>query len=111
MTRIKRLLDNGYLKERVADVMGGLGSGLTWATAYFFEEWEGFWFWLLMCIGVILGYTAAYGGLARKMGIPPPFTNDPLGWRKAKDTYKSEDDTVKASPQGIFGKLARWFKR
>ncbi|CAN7763500.1 hypothetical protein LJR084_007278 [Variovorax sp. LjRoot84] len=33
---------------------------------------------------------AGYSGQAYALGLPPPFTNDPLGWRKAKATYKDQ---------------------
>jgi hypothetical protein len=45
----------------------------------------------LGCIAI-----AGYSGQAYALGLPPPFTNDPLGWRKAKATYEkqsvAEDD-------------------
>ena len=29
---------------------------------------------------------------ARALELQPPFTNDPLGWRKAKESYKTQED-------------------
>ena len=73
--------------------MGVLGIAIIWGAAYLFEEWSGLWFWIFMCIGAIVGYFGAYGGLAKKFGLSP-LTKDPLGWRKAKETYKIQDDEV-----------------
>lgn len=82
---------DGHITKRGSDVLGCTGVAIIWACAYFFDEWEGFWFWTLSLIGGLLGYTAAYGGLAKKFGFQAPFTNDPLGWRKAKQSYQTED--------------------
>jgi len=30
-------------------------------------------------------------GRASALNLPTPFTNDPLGWRKAKNTYQAKD--------------------
>jgi len=85
-----KIFENGHITERGCDVLGLTGIGVIWATAYFFESWSGFWFWALMLVGGALSYAAAYGGLAKKFGFQAPFTNDPLGWRKAKQSYKAE---------------------
>jgi len=51
--------------------------------------------WLILSISgvVILIFGMAYG--AQALGLKP-FTNDPLGWRRAKETYK-EGDKAKSS--------------
>lgn len=90
MKLIKSLLDKGHLTSRGADALGFTGVAIIWATAYFFEEWTGFWFWALALLGGALGYVGAYGGLAKTFGFPAPFTNDPLGWRKAKKSYEQD---------------------
>ena len=47
-------------------------------------------------VGVSLGLAlAAVGGLsgrASAIGLPPPFTNDPLSWRAAKKSYDQAPD-------------------
>lgn len=68
-----------------------MGALIIFATAHFFDEWLGFWFWFLPLPGGAMAYLGGYGGLSRKMGMQPPFTNDPLGWRQAKSTYTPED--------------------
>jgi hypothetical protein len=92
---VKNLLDSfvedGNLKEKVMDLMGIAGIAIIWGTAYFFEKWEGFLFWTLMLTGGALGYLSSYGGLAKKFGYKP-FTNDPLGWRTAKESYKENEE-------------------
>lgn len=87
-----KILVNGHLTQRAADVLGAIGVLILFATAYFFEEWSGFWFWLFALVGGALGYVGAYGGLAKKFGLEAPFTNDPLGWREAKKSYKAESE-------------------
>ncbi len=84
------LLKDGNLKEKVMNWMDLVGLALIWGGAYFFEKWEGFLFWMVMLTGGALAYTSSYGGLAKKFGYKP-FTNDPLGWRKAKESYLKKD--------------------
>ena len=54
---------------------------------------------LLFGIGLPISLIGSYEAKAKQFGFPAPFTNDPLGWRKAKKTYKtdaaSEDVTKK----------------
>ena len=87
---------DGHLSQRGSDILGLIGVVVIFAIAYFFEDWSGFWFWFLALCGGFLGYVGAYGGLARKFGFQAPFTNDPLGWRKAKKSYKTDDAPTKA---------------
>lgn len=44
-------------------------------------------------VGLGISVLGGFSGRARALGLPPPFTNDPLGWRKAKRTYESPDDS------------------
>lgn len=45
-------------------------------------------------IGLSFGWALAavggFSGRSHALGLPPPFTNGPLGWRKAKQSYKTE---------------------
>ena len=95
-----RFFIDGHLSQQGADILGIIGISIIFSIAYFFDEWSGFWFWTLALIGGVLGYLGAYGGLARKFGFPAPFTNDPLGWRKAKKSYETKEDSGKASKKG-----------
>lgn len=90
MKLISFFLKDGHLTSRGADSLGVAGVLIIWGAAYFFDEWSGLWFWTLAILGGALGYLGAYGGLARKFGFSAPFTNDPLGWRKAKKSYKTD---------------------
>jgi hypothetical protein len=49
-------------------------------------------FWKLLGVSIGLGIMGigAYSARASALGLPPPFTNDPLGWRKAKKSYQDE---------------------
>lgn len=52
-------------------------------------------FWLAIPIAVaafLAGAVLMFEGRATALGLKP-FTNDPLGWRKAKQSYKSEPAT------------------
>lgn len=91
MKLFRFLVDKGHMTRRGADALGLIGVGIIWGTAYFFEEWSGFWFWALALLGGALGYVGAYGGLAKQFGFQAPFTNDPLGWRAAKKSYKNSE--------------------
>lgn len=44
-----------------------------------------------LSVGLALAAIGGFSGEASALDLPPPFTNDPLGWRKAKQTYKKED--------------------
>ncbi len=51
--------------------------------------------WLAIPIGglsLIAGVVLMFEGRASALGLKP-FTNDPLGWRKAKETYKTDADS------------------
>jgi peptidoglycan/LPS O-acetylase OafA/YrhL len=87
-----RFFINGHLSQRSSDLLGLAGVAIIFAAAYFFDDWSGFWFWSVALLGGLLGYVGAYGGLARNFGFEAPFTSDPLGWRKAKESYKSSED-------------------
>ena len=90
MRWIDLFVEDGHLTNRGADALGGVGVALIAGTAYFFENWSGFWFWSLALTGGALGYVSAYGGVAKKMGLSAPFSSDPLGCRSAKTTYDDE---------------------
>ena len=47
---------------------------------------------IFLIIGVVLVGLAGCEARARALGLEPPFTNDPLGWRKAKESYKTAED-------------------
>lgn len=42
--------------------------------------------------GTVLIGLAGYEARARALELQPPFTSDPLGWRKAKESYKTQED-------------------
>jgi hypothetical protein len=73
--------------HRFLRALGVIGVLIGWATMYFFENWDGPLFWLLICVATIFSATGAWGGLAEQWGYKP-LTNDPLGWRAAKKTYE-----------------------
>ena len=44
--------------------------------------------------GTVLIGLAGYEARGRALELRPPFSNDPLGWRKAKESYKTQKDSV-----------------
>jgi hypothetical protein len=99
MKLIQFLFEKGHLTSRGADTLGVMGVAIIWGAAYFFEKWSGFWFWALALLGGALGYIGAYGGLAKTFGFSAPFTNDPLGWRKAKKSYQPQSPESSSEDQ------------
>jgi hypothetical protein len=81
-------------QHRFFRIVGVLGVLIGWLTMYFFDDWSSPMFWLLAVIATVLGLSGAWGGLSIQWGAPP-FNNDPLGWRKAKQSYKED-----LSPEG-----------
>jgi hypothetical protein len=43
-----------------------------------------------LSVGLGLAAIGGFSGRAKALGLPPPFTNDPLGWRAAKKSYDKE---------------------
>lgn len=86
---LKSFNANAHFFFRISGVVGVL---LGWATMYFFDDWGHPIFWLLISLSVVLSGGGAWGGLAEQWGLKP-LQNDPLGWRKAKQSYKSEPAT------------------
>jgi fatty-acid desaturase len=82
----KKFFSNRHKLLRASGLFGML---LGWFAMYFFDDWESPIFWSLICLAVVFGYGGAWGGLSHQWGSSP-FTNDPLGWRKAKQSYKEE---------------------
>ncbi len=87
---MKKLAD--FLADRVHSALrlvGILGLLLGWGAMYFFDDWSSPFFWVLISVAVVLGYGGAWGGLAEQWGWKP-LREDPLGWRKAKKSYKTD---------------------
>ena len=45
-----------------------------------------------LVIGLTIAAIAGYEGKAHGLGLPAPFTRDPLGWRKVKAENKAKED-------------------
>ena len=105
----RTFIKDGYLTFFGASCVVLVGLGLIYLSLEFLP-----YRWLKIggtSLGLAIAGIGGFNGRAHALGLPPPFTNDPLGWRKAKETYKTENEAAKPSAQGIFGKLARWLKR
>ena len=52
--------------------------------------------WFLLFVSCTLIAIFGVAGRAEALGLKP-FTNDPLGWRKAKESYKADDVSTKVA--------------
>ena len=54
-------------------------------------------------IGLSVGLASAaiggFSGRASALDLPTPFANDPLGWRKAKQSYEEKDEAQERDKQ------------
>ena len=58
--------------------------------------------WIILIVSGIVILVFGIAGRAEALGLKP-FTNDPLGWRKAKETY--QNDEVPAKKPGLIARL------
>jgi hypothetical protein len=87
---LQLLLADGKLTGRGAVLLFLIGiSIMLGSVVYLPTVWMR---WLGTSVGLGCMAVAGYSGRAKALGLPPPFTNDPLGWRKAKATYKQQAD-------------------
>ena len=87
------------ISQKILRIAGVLGVLIGWGAMYFFNDWSSPIFWILISIAIILGYGGAWGGLSLQWGAPP-LTNDPLGWRKAKKSYETKEDSDEEPKKG-----------
>lgn len=52
-----------------------------------------------ICLGLVMIGLSGYEANASALGLPPPFTRDPLGWRKAKQSYEADAKQGAASDE------------
>ena len=107
MISLKKLspIKDGRLTPVADKLFGAIGVGAALSLYFFFDSLDGAWFWIVASIAVIFGYGSAWAGLMHKWGYKP-FANDPLGWRKAKESYLSDEAPTKKP-----GLIARLFGR
>lgn len=86
-------LTNRLMKEGRLTFLGIVGLVLSgFLLAYLSVEFAP-WPWLKivgLSIGLGVAAVGGFSGRANAIGVPPPFTSDPLGWRKAKRNYEHE---------------------
>jgi hypothetical protein len=89
MKRISQLLlSEGVLTGLGAALLLLVGLSIMLGSAAFLPLVWMRWVGALVGLGCVA--VAGLSGRAKALGLPPPFTNDPLGWRKAKTTYKQQ---------------------
>jgi len=84
---LKIFLRDGNTTILGAVLLVALGFGLAYLSLEYFASR------LLKVLGLSIGLAIAavggFSGRADSLGLKP-FTSDPLGWRKAKDSYKPD---------------------
>lgn len=97
-----KLLDaKGNLKGWVATSIGILGAAFFLLPLYM--EWHPYVVISGLLIGMILMGFSAYANHSAVLDLRA-FTNDPLGWRKAKATYE-DGESLPASKPGFIARL------
>ncbi len=79
---------DGLLKSAIINLLT-IGSIAMMVVPWFFDI-DRMVCYALFCLGAVLGSTAAYSD---RFGNKS-FTNDPLGWRKAKKSYNKPEETT-----------------
>lgn len=80
-----RLFHEGRLTGLGTLICGLIAFALICYTFFFAESrWLGI---ASMIVALVLLGFASMSNSAASVGVPPPFTNDPLGWRAAKKSY------------------------
>lgn len=81
------VIKDGRLKKWFSNVLffGGL---CVMCLAFLFLS--GLIFYLVMVAGLLIASISSFEAKAIVLGLKP-FTNDPLGWRKAKQSYQTEE--------------------
>jgi hypothetical protein len=84
---MKWLDHNGNMKSSVTFLIGLIGAVLVIAPLYF--AWHALIVIPCFTLGMVLVGFSAYATQSATLDLRA-FTNDPLGWRKAKQSYKEE---------------------
>ncbi|WP_146097403.1 hypothetical protein [Rhodoferax sp. TS-BS-61-7] len=92
---------SGWLKRRWSYVFSF--GGLFLAIAPWFLEIHVGYCLLLTLIGSAISLIGSYESKAKQFGFQAPFTNDPLGWRKAKKSYQNETNAHEEKPSDKTG--------
>lgn len=82
----KIITDDGWFSNRYGAIfsIGGLAVAII---PWFFGVSTGYGL-LLTLIGSVISLIGSYEGKARQFRFQAPFAQDPLGWRKAKESYR-----------------------
>lgn len=86
------MIKDGKLTKRARLTSALIGGAAAVAAFYFLDDLEDPRLWIFAVLAIVFGYGSAWSGLSEQWGFKP-FTNDPLGWRKAKKTYKESEES------------------
>lgn len=98
MRRIHFFIKNGNLTPVAHRVFSILGLLAALGTAFYLDDLTDWRLWLLSMVAIVFGYGSAWAGLMKKWGFAP-FTNDPLGWRKAKKSYQGDEASKESTTE------------
>lgn len=87
---------DGVLTRKWKTIFSAIGIVSAFGAWYFIDDLTDIRFWLLAIAAIVFGYGSAWAGLMEKWGLKP-FTHDPLGWRKAKESYKGKENAASAA--------------
>lgn len=88
-------LKHGNFSFVVRTVLSLSGAALIYFAVYYISDKNTQW--VVGSIGLAIGSVGMYAAQAKMLHLLP-FTNDPLGWRKAKQTYQV-DEVVNGSAE------------
>lgn len=80
---------DGRLSKGARAIATTIGLGCAAATFFLLDDLNDPKLWICAVLAILFGYGSAWSGLSEKWGFKP-FTNDPLGWRKAKKSYEQD---------------------
>lgn len=85
------IFEDGKLTRKWKNIFTLIGLLSALSTLFFLDDLSDYRLWILVVIALIFGRGAALAGIVQRWGYKP-FTNDPLGWRKAKKSYRKKED-------------------
>ena len=91
---MKWLDDKGNMKSSVTLLLGLVGALLVIVPLYW--EWHALIVVACFVLGMVLMGFSAYATQSATLDLRA-FTNDPLGWRKAKKSYQSDEASKESS--------------
>ena len=90
-----RLIKNGNFSYAVRTIISWIGAGVIYIAVFHIQNKT--LQWLVGSIGLVIGALGMYSAQAAMLKLKP-FTRDPLSWRGAKQSYKTEVEEKNLAP-------------